>query len=1115
MDGSDDYFGDDDLVLDESTLAVLDLEEKKWQEQQQQSQLHATGQRRPISQDAPLPAPKKRKTSHTSTPDGLIPRVRAITVGEDYDEDLPDISIIGDGSYKLPAAQRASANELAKQIRGPRYNATCASTSNRVLSPPVRAPPGGPLRRPPVPAQASTSFTRHASGGSSSNTSASGQSQVDPANPRSHNRLRQRHSTLSTIQAALADFIPASANPPPQPTPPNRVYPSRLSPAPGPSRVAPNHLPQGRNSVSSSTSVRPQIQKPPSGPPPPGPATRGVRGSSPSVSIPVDRRHAVAGPSRPRVVSPPQPLQQHCPPLSQGHQERDLRIEVETLKAQVEELLKVQQKTTTELGEARNARYAKEGEVSILRKSIEKTAKDHAAEVARIQTAKMEVEVMQVQLRKEMRDELERMKTQYLFKQHELETARAKTPWTVKVKRIEHHPQPTPMSGSSQRRILPPNAESVDPLRTPLRPKASVDLANSPKRPHRKKIITIPDSPPKSQVQKSPKPKSNPLGFESSFGQEPPSERRLRAELSQASQSTQVHRKNKGKEKAEVIVIDDDSNEAQDVFFNPQPSANGHGPGSPSRANSSFLRQLQDEDFMPEVEMELPPRSSPSAPSSSAERAPASVPEDGDVEMKDTGEKREEPAEPPEPPEPPEPLEPLLEPDWTRELQKIMLTHRHLNAKQPTLQLLIDHALPSTASEVHVEQYTKHCAKLLKILATVAVKLPDIEEAIRSVVNVLCALGDIFCTAHSIPQLAALLNLLKIAGLFIPTFIPVVVAPSGLPGSSDASPVILTLMCNVVRVILPPKEDGLDDGQSDIAREVLGLLEAIAWINPPEFAMRLTAFIRAPDVLSVLINKDQPAWLLHRVLRVFALIASYRGLSKQFLAFQVSEEPGDEVAAQEYSRIPHIERLAAMLLDPRFDDPEGRAFKRSILHFITTLLPIRGVDTNARDILLQSGTLAPSIVLFLMNITAAMYEEDEIFLGSPELVTWTVDTLACVIVLLFHMFKGVDFFTLREKFTTAPKRIFNGLYHVCNVALGRISFCPVPDGIAPESAYKLEGIRDMAKEVLEMVVDGPEFETIYDAFQGQDGSAIPARTQHQSDNESESEARMHSDIEIE
>ena len=36
------------------------------------------------------------------------------------------------------------------------------------------------------------------------------------------------------------------------------------------------------------------------------------------------------------------------------------------------QLLKAQQKTNSDLEEARNARYAKEGEVSILRKSIEK-----------------------------------------------------------------------------------------------------------------------------------------------------------------------------------------------------------------------------------------------------------------------------------------------------------------------------------------------------------------------------------------------------------------------------------------------------------------------------------------------------------------------------------------------------------------------------------------------------------------------------------------------------------------------------------------------------------------------------------------------------------------------
>lgn len=50
----------------------------------------------------------------------------------------------------------------------------------------------------------------------------------------------------------------------------------------------------------------------------------------------------------------------------------DWRTRRESVVDNGDQLLKVQQKTTTELDEARNARYAKEGEVSILRKSIEK-----------------------------------------------------------------------------------------------------------------------------------------------------------------------------------------------------------------------------------------------------------------------------------------------------------------------------------------------------------------------------------------------------------------------------------------------------------------------------------------------------------------------------------------------------------------------------------------------------------------------------------------------------------------------------------------------------------------------------------------------------------------------
>ncbi len=387
MDGSDDYFfGDDDFVLDEKTIAALDLEEHKWR--QQQTQATTSGQRRPVSQEARQPSPKRRKTSHEATPEGLIPQIRAVTVGDDYDEDLPDISIIGDGAYNLPVAQRASANGLAAQPRGAQQSHPHASTSNHR---PARVPGYPPRAPPPAPPQ------RRASSGSASDAHGSGQSQGPSTGgrPPQRNRPPRQHSTLSSVQAALADFVPQASAAVPAPTPPPKAPLSRASPAAGPTRITHAAARQQGGLASSSAVVRPALRTPPVAGPAPASVTRTTRGTSPSVSLPQQRRQSIpaAGPSRQQRASPsvpPQPPPQppYQPPLSQGQNDRNLRIEVEMLKAQLEEvssrcrkmtqrltfsqLVKAQQKSTKDLEEALNVRYAKEGEVSILRKSIEK-----------------------------------------------------------------------------------------------------------------------------------------------------------------------------------------------------------------------------------------------------------------------------------------------------------------------------------------------------------------------------------------------------------------------------------------------------------------------------------------------------------------------------------------------------------------------------------------------------------------------------------------------------------------------------------------------------------------------------------------------------------------------
>lgn len=80
MDDIDDYF-DDDLVLDEQTLAILDREEQKYISQIQQPKL-------------PLPAVTKK----LKTRDGWSPGAGSRTREDEFD-DLPEISVTADGNY--------------------------------------------------------------------------------------------------------------------------------------------------------------------------------------------------------------------------------------------------------------------------------------------------------------------------------------------------------------------------------------------------------------------------------------------------------------------------------------------------------------------------------------------------------------------------------------------------------------------------------------------------------------------------------------------------------------------------------------------------------------------------------------------------------------------------------------------------------------------------------------------------------------------------------------------------------------------------------------------------------------------------------------------------------
>jgi hypothetical protein len=113
---------------------------------------------------------------------------------------------------------------------------------------------------------------------------------------------------------------------------------------------------------------------------------------------------------------------------------------------------------------------AKEGEVGILRRGMEKviygtcpivlmlinhstkTAQDHAAQMAKLKAAKEEADARQAQMQREMKEEMERLRTQFMFKvcvvplcaycdssyvkQHEMETSSRRIQWSAQSSRV-------------------------------------------------------------------------------------------------------------------------------------------------------------------------------------------------------------------------------------------------------------------------------------------------------------------------------------------------------------------------------------------------------------------------------------------------------------------------------------------------------------------------------------------------------------------------------------------------------------------------------------------------------------------------------------------------------
>jgi hypothetical protein len=311
--------------------------------------------------------------------------------------------------------------------------------------------------------------------------------------------------------------------------------------------------------------------------------------------------------------------------------------------------------------------------VSILRRNIERNAQDHAAQLAKLKAAKEQADANQAQMKKEMKEEMERLRTQFLFKQHELESSTRVAPFSARANKISkalHSPAPIPQQrgwGRNESSKAGPSntpGEVFNHLQIPVPVNGSPRLQRTLKKEHLKSIPHLP-------------------GFENAFVTSP-----VRSQA----------RKFKGKER----MIDEILVKKEQTTFLQFPSHFMSGNTPPMSPPSSPTRPRPRDGQTSAKMNDLLIREADGEELGDVSFSGTGN-DDGDIEMSDqVGDAASEEVDE---------FEPI---NWNEELSRVLLTHTLPTSPSLSFQALLSVAFPESFSDTSKSAYSSACASILE-----------------------------------------------------------------------------------------------------------------------------------------------------------------------------------------------------------------------------------------------------------------------------------------------------------------------------------------------------------------------------------------------------------------
>ncbi|KAF5380404.1 hypothetical protein D9615_004498 [Tricholomella constricta] len=816
-----------------------------------------------------------------------------------------------------------------------------------------------------------------------------------------------------------ASQLPTPAIPPHGPSTKNNSYAGTytnqpLAPAsrPPPTAVQRVPLPLKSRTASASSFQHQSHSRPPSGSQsrPLGFQRPNSRGNT-SQAVPNSRNVSIPPPRSP---SPSIHVPNH---VNQSH---ELEKQLRELQQRLEQVSEENKKIQVALKEALHVRMAKEGEVTVLRKNAEKVSQEHAAQLAKLKLAREEAEAKQTRMQKEMREQVERLKTQFTFKQHEQESAR-KPPPSARPGKIYKEPHSRNMSTPSQ-----PRWSVHQDAASGSRDNIEETQTSRPSVGNIREVCTSPQAKRTSMLP----------GFQNTFNDSTP----LRPSRMRHEKGMQVA-------------------SANTLAYEPPLQHRYTDPFSPA------IQQRRSPSADDDVRME----------GSMGETNSEAVPDaDGDIEMPlgtadDDGGVVEENTDMSED------VYSIEAPNWKEELNRIVLMHCLPTCTTLTLQMLLGASVTPELGEGLSETYLASCTSTLKVIAN-ASKHDDWRYSIECLSRSLISMIPALRTANSFLPLAALLNLLAVLIYSLPNFRSFILSEPFDTQTSDSR--ILVFLCGI---ILDLREIEKHPSHEVLATEVVTLLESISLMVEAEFVDKLAYLSRNRHILMNLFRANQPSWLLARSARLLVVLASHRKLCRFLLSMPDPDLPAEEGVAE--SQKNHIvERLCLYLMDAGRKDAEYKDAKTSILTLFT-LLSTSHSEIHAH--MVASTTVIPSLVLFLTQLTTAFWEDDEDLLTAPsEEISLAIRTLNQTLFLLHHLvFTTVPVLNLRQKLHSPYHRLFHGLLHMFIVTFGRLSYGEAPEWIDRQGRIDLVSSTDMARDILDHVVDGPEADRTWQAYQ--------------------------------